>query len=69
MLDRVTLKDHVTTKSLLNKYNLPSINQLAAEIKITEAWKSLNIKNYPFQLEPNNPGRNDGGRLIRTTTT
>ena len=29
MLDRVTLKDHVTSKSLLLKYNLPSVNQLA----------------------------------------
>ena len=39
---------------------MPSVNQLAAEVKITEAWKSINIKNYPFQLEPNNPRRNDG---------
>ena len=37
MLDRVTLKDHVTNESLLQKYNLPSVNQLAAEIKLTEA--------------------------------
>ena len=29
----------------------------------------INGKNYPFQLEPNNPGRNDVGRSIRTTTT
>ena len=41
---------------------------MAAEIKLTEAWKSLSIKNYPFQLEPNNPGRNDGGRLIRISS-
>ena len=54
MLERVTLKDHVTSKSLLLKYNLPSVNQLAAEIKLIEAWKSQNIPNYPFKLEPNN---------------
>ena len=53
MLDRVTLKDHVTSKSLLLKYNLPSVNQLAAEIKLIEAWKSQNIPNYPLKLEPN----------------
>ena len=41
---------------------------MAAEIKLTEAWKSLNIKNYTFQLEPNNPGRNDGGREIRMSS-
>ena len=54
MLDRVTLKDHVTAESLLLMYNLPSVNQLAAEIKLTETWKSINIQNYPFKLEPNN---------------
>ena len=68
MLDRVSLKDHITTKSLLDKYQLPSVNQLAAEIKLTEAWKAVNVPNYPFQLEPNNPGRNDGGRQIRTSS-
>ena len=69
MLDRVTLNDHVTTKSLLLKYNIPSVNQLAAEIKLIETWKSQNIANYPFMLEPNNPGRNDGGRSVRESTT
>ena len=69
MLDRVTLKDHVTAESLLLKYNLPSVNQLAAEIKLTETWKSINIQNYPFKLESNNHGRNDGERNIRSTTT
>ena len=63
MLDRVTLKDHVTAESLLLKYNLPSVNQLAAEIKLTETWKSINIQNYPFKLESNNHGRNDGERI------
>ena len=67
--DRVSLKEHVTSKSLLLKYNLPSVNQLAAEIKITEAWKAHNITNYPYKLELNNPDRNDGGRIVRTTTT
>ena len=57
MLDRVTLKDQVTSESLLQKYNLPSVNQLAAEIKLTEAWKSTLVELYPVQLETNNPGR------------
>ena len=49
MLDRVTLKDHVTSKSLLLKYNLPSVNQLAAEIKLIEAWKYTEHSKLPFQ--------------------
>ena len=55
VLDRVALKDHVTSSSLLLKYNLPSVNQLVAEIKLIEAWKSQNILNYPFKLEIKNP--------------
>ena len=46
MLDRVSLKDHVSTSSLLKKYNIPSVNQLAAEIKLVEAWKCLNVEGY-----------------------
>ena len=68
MIDRVSLKEHVTTASLLKKYNLPSVNQLAAEIKLTEAWKAQHINNYPYKLELNNPDRNDGGRCVREST-
>ena len=68
MLDRVSLNEHVTTKSLLNKYKLASVNQLSAEIKLLEAWKAVNITNYPFQMEKNNPDRIDTGRDIRSTS-
>ena len=68
MLDRVSLNEHVTTKSLLNKYKLASVNQLSAEIKLLEAWKAVNITNYPFQMEKNNPERINIGREIRTTS-
>ena len=54
MLEGVTLEDHVTSCSLLTKHNLPSVNQLSGEIKLIEAWKSMNVPNYPFQLIPNN---------------
>ena len=40
----------------------------AEEIKLIEAWKSQNIANYPFKLEPHNPRRNDGGRTVRAAT-
>ena len=68
MLDRVSLKDHVSTSSLLHKYNMPSVNQLAAQIKLTEAWKCNNIEQYPLKLEPNNPNRPDTDRVIRTSS-
>ena len=68
MLDRISLKDHITSSSLLKKYNLPSVNQLAAQIKLIEAWKSLNIEHYPVRLEPNNPNRMETGRAIRASS-
>ena len=68
MLDRVSLKEHVTTISLLNKYNLPSVNQLAAQIKLTEGWKIQHIDHYPLTLELNNPNRMTGERVIRNSS-
>ena len=65
MLDRVTLKDHVSSISLLQKYNLPSVNQLAAQIKLIQAWKSQNIDLYQLKLELNNPNRTNVQREIR----
>ena len=57
MLDRVSLKDHVSSDLLLAKYNLPSVNQLATQIKLIEGWKCTNIEQYPLKLEPNNPNK------------
>ena len=68
MLDRVSLKDLVSTVTLLKKYKLPSVNQLAAEIKLVECWKIINIDHYPLKLEPNNPNRPDNDRVIRPSS-
>ena len=68
MINGSTIKDQITTKHLLAKFNIPSVNQLSAEIKLTEAWKIMNIPNYPITLEENNPNRNTGGRIVRETT-
>ena len=68
MLDRVTLKDHVSNTSLLQKYTLPSVNQLAAQIKLVEAWKCINKENYPLKLEPNNPDRAITERELRPSS-
>ena len=63
-----SLKDHITTQSLLYKFNLPSVNQLSAEIKIIEAWKIMNIQDYPIKLWPNEPNRSTNGREVRSTS-
>ena len=53
-INNTKIKDKISTKSLLEKYPLLSVNQLAANIKLTEAWKSLNQEGYPIKLEPYN---------------
>ena len=39
------IKDRVSISSMLTKFKLISVNQLAAQIKLTEVWKSVNIQN------------------------
>ena len=46
------IKDKISIASMLNKFNLLSVNQLAANIKLIEVWKSLNVPGYPLVLDP-----------------
>ena len=48
------IKDKISTVTLLNKFGLLSVNQLAAQIKLTEVWKSLQVVGHPSLLEPYN---------------
>ena len=45
------IKDKISTKSILNKLNMLSVNQMNGQIKLTEAWKISNIPNYPIKWE------------------
>ena len=65
----VSLKEHIPSKTLLAKHNLPSVNQLAGEIKLIEAWKSINITDYPFRMERNYQNRDPNLRTMRPNTT
>ena len=69
MINGSTKAEHISSKSLLEKYKLPSVNQLAAEIKLSEAWKIMNVEDYPIKLNENHPMRETGGREVRSTTT
>ena len=42
-----SLMDHISTRDIFNATKLLSVNQINAQIKITEVWKSQNITNYP----------------------
>ena len=39
---------------MLIKFNLPSVNQLAAKIKLVEVWKAINKEDYPIVMDKYN---------------
>ena len=53
LLNNKTLKDKVSTKSLIEKSNLLSVNQINAKVKLQEMWKVLNVDNYPVKIKIN----------------
>ena len=69
LLNNSTIKDRTSTEELLKKTGMLSVNQLAANIKLMEVWKSINIKDYPLQLEPNNMIVNMSDRQLRPSTS
>ena len=46
-LHGTTLKDKINTKVIFKETNLLSVNQINAQIKLTEVWKSTNNAAYP----------------------
>ena len=45
------LKDKVSNISMLKKHNMLSVNQLNAQIKITEMWKAMSDEEHPFKIQ------------------
>ena len=49
-LNGTKLKDKISTKYLLSKIDMMSVNQLNAQVKLLEIWKALNLESYPLQV-------------------
>ena len=69
MLEGVRIKDRISISSMLEKHNFPSINQLSAEVKLTETWKAMNIEKYPTKMVPGKQIENNLTRALRPTST
>ena len=54
LLNGSKISDKLSIKTMLNKFGLLSMNQLAAKIKLIETWKSINKQGYPIALEKYN---------------
>ena len=53
-LNGTKVKDMISTASLLDKFGILSVNQLNAQIKLLEIWKSLNVEKYPLTIKVQN---------------
>ena len=69
LLSNCTRADRTHTTDLVKNTDMLSVNQLAASIKLTEAWKSCNVTNYPIQLEKNHENLIPNDRITRPNTT
>ena len=49
MLNGTRIADKISIKSMLTKLKIKSVNQINAQIKLSEMWKSVNLINYPIK--------------------
>ena len=65
-LNKTQVKDKVSIKEMLDKFNLLSVNQLAAQIKLLEVWKAVNILGYAIVRDPYSKDRPNNTHDLRT---
>ena len=65
MINNNSIRDMISSKSILEKFSLLSVNQTAASIKLVEVWKSLNQDGYPISFEPYNHNLHIHNRNLR----
>ncbi len=51
VLNGAQIVDQKSTKRLLEEQNMLSVNQMAAQIKLTEMWKAVNDPLYPIKMK------------------
>ena len=51
LLNKTGRKDKVSIKSMLDRFQMSSVNQLNAQIKLLEIWKLVNVPDYPLKLK------------------
>ena len=61
ILNNCTLKDKISTKSIACELKMLSVNQINAQVKLTETWKALNLEKYPHIVSQK---VNDYGHMI-----
>ena len=65
VLNGSKIKDKVSISTMLKKFGLLSVNQLAAKIKLIEVWKTLNKLDYPLSLDSYKPINTNRNYVLR----
>ena len=65
-LENVRIKDKNKTSDMLTKHKMLSVNQLQAQVKLTELWKVVNTDNNPLKFTHQSPAEN--GRETRAVS-
>ena len=68
VLDNSRIKDKTRKKDMLDKFDMLSVNQTAAQIKLTEAWKAMNDEEYPVKLKTKIRVETELNRTLRAST-
>ena len=56
LLNNTRISDKISTMSLLEKFNMMSVNQINAQIKLSEMKKAVRDEDHPFNLEKRESG-------------
>ena len=67
-LDKSRLNDKRNVKEMLKKFDLLSVNQVTAQIKLTDMWKSENDPEYPIKIKKHPETMNEDARTVRQGT-
>ena len=58
LLNNSRISNKISTASLLLKFNMLSVNQINAQIKLSEMWKAVKDGDHPFNLVKKESGPN-----------
>ena len=50
-LNHSKISDKIRTKTIFEKYNMLSVNQINAQVKLNDMWKANNVANYPTKVQ------------------
>ena len=56
LLNGSRISDRISTASILTKFNMLSVNQINAQIKLSEMWKAVNDNDHPFNISKRESG-------------